>query len=187
MAMTVHDYTVLLERVMCFGVTVESLTKQVKVEAKGSQKATSRHVPSGSYRIALDPSGVIPVERVGGQVTERRDELDRKMQKALAPIREALAIELKKHLEQAKTVDEMRHALALSSVLRDIGGLRILMAMPSDGDGTLALAGAVVLDPPVAEALKPQLVAAIESVLQPERDQAVTMVRKLALAALGKP
>lgn len=193
MGQTVHDYTMLLERVMCFGVVVEILTKQVRVGAVGSKKASSKHVLSGAFRISLDPSGLIPFDRSDDIVEQsltagvRRVELSSKLDAALKPIRESLETELKSQLSQAKTYDQMQHAIALSSVLKDLGEFRVLLTTPSEGVFTLSLSGVAVLHPPVADGLRPRLVQALESVLEPEREKAIAMVRGLALKALEQP
>jgi len=187
MSKAVHDSAVMLERVMCFGVTVEVLTKQERVDRKGG-KPSSRHVPSGSYIVALDVSGQMPVPECSGDpenVKARAGALSAGLMAALAPFREIVLDDLRATLRAAKTIGDSRRAVALSGLLNGLDSFQVLFAMPHDSLPMLFLAGCVRLDPPIAEQLKDKLVGAIESVLKPERDRSIEVVRDLAMKALG--
>lgn len=185
MGSTAHDYAVMLERVMCFGVIVETLTRQERVDRPGRKKPTSRHVPSGSFRVMLNMSGSLPIQHHDKESEQERAQMHQLLQAALKPIRDRLAANFRKAVETAQDPLAAREAVALSTVIKELDGMAVQASHPSGGGALLTLSGSVTVSGKDATALKDELVAAVEGVLKPIRDEGVQRVRQLALDALG--
>ncbi len=185
MGTTAHDYAVMLERVMCFGVIVETLTKQERVDRPGRKKPTSRHVPSGSFRVMLNMSGNLPIQHHDKESEQERAQMHTALQWALKPIRDRLAAGFRKAVESAQDALAAREAVALSTVIKELDSMGVQITYPSGGGALLTLSGSVILTGKDAADMRDELVAAIEGVLRPPREAGVQRVRQLALAALG--
>ncbi len=192
MSQTAHDYAVMLERVMCFGVSVEALTRQERVDRAGMRKPSSRHVPSGSFRISLHPGGSLLIQNPDNndpidQFSEsRRLAMLKSIQGALRPTRDRLATQFKAAIQAAQDVGAARVAVLLSTMIKELDSMQVLASCPP-GMVTLSLAGSVTVAGPDADKLREELVTALESVLRPAREAGTALIRKMALDALEQP
>ena len=193
MSQLVHDYAFLLDRVMNFRVSVEWLKKQERVDRPEGGKPSSKHVPSGSCRVYLEPSGVLPIspptspnESYPEVIDRRAAEMKRALQGAIQPVCASIGVELRKLLASAQTPEETRAAVSLSVVYRSLSEFTVVATYPS-GDstlGSLSLSGGVIFDQYQSLYRQP-LVDVLNQVLDKPRAEAIEVVRGMALRAMG--